>query len=122
MRHLAEKKRHELDLLCRAGVGLTPIAPAVCRLVREIVGAEACGLFWMDAQGQPEGFFHEHSSPETQELFLNEYQRLFVGPDEVNVSLLAQHKGRQIGHLLLVPSAYYRSNTFNLLVRGNGHH
>ncbi|KAK6021327.1 YD repeat protein, partial [Ostertagia ostertagi] len=115
MRRLAEKKRHELDLLCRAGVGLTPIAPAVCRLVREIVGAEACALFWLDAQGQPEGFFHEHAQPAAQELFLNEFERLFLGPAEINITTLAQTPGARIGRMLNVPASYYRSNTYNLL-------
>lgn len=122
MRRLAEKKRHELDLLCRAGVGLTPIAPAVCRLVREIVGAEACALFWLDAQGQPEGFFHEHAQPAAQELFLNEFERLFLGPAEINITTLAQTPGARIGRMLNVPASYYRSNTYNLLVRASGHH
>lgn len=122
MHRLTEQKRQALDLLCRAGVGLAPIAPDVCRLVREMVGAEACGLFWLDAQGQPEGFFHEFSLPAVQEFFLNEYQRLFTGPGEVNVSTLARDGGATVGHLLAPPSSYYRSNTFNLLVRASGHH
>lgn len=122
MRRLTEKKRHELDLLCRAGVGLAPIAPAVCRLAREMVGAEACALFWLDADGRPEGFFHEHSTADAQELFLNEFDRLFVGPVEINVAALAQTRGARVGRLLDVPASYYRSNTFNLLVRASGHH
>lgn len=118
-----EKKRHELDLLCRAGAGLAPIAPAVCRLAREMVGAEAGALFWLDSQGQPEGFFHEHSTPDVQDLFLNEFPRLFAGPGEINVVALARNQGGQrIGHLLEMPRSYYRSNTFNLLVRASGHH
>jgi hypothetical protein len=121
MRRYVEKKRHELDLLCRAGVGLTHIAPAVCRLVRDMVGAEACALFWLDAQGQPEGFFHEHSPVAAQELFLNEFERLFIGPAEINITTLAQTPGARIGRLLNVPTSYYRSNTFNLLVRASGH-
>jgi len=122
MRRLTEKKRHELDLLCRAGAGLAPIAPAVCRLAREMVGAEACALFWLDADGRPEGFFHQHSTAEAQELFLNEFDRLFVGPAEINVAALAQTQGARVGRLLHVPASYYRSNTFNLLVKASGHH
>ena len=122
MRRATEKKRQELDLLCRAGVGLAAIAPAVCRLAREMVGAEACALFWLDAQGQPEGFHHEHSTAQAQELFLNEFHRLFEGPGEINVTALAQNHGRRMGHMLQVPQSYYRSNTFNLLIRASGHH
>lgn len=122
MRRLTEKKRHELDLLCRAGAGLAPIAPSVCRLVREMVGAEACALFWLDAQGHPEGFFHENTTADAQELFLNEFDRLFIGPSEINITTLAKSHGARIGQMLDVPASYYRSNTFNLLVKASGHH
>lgn len=122
MRRVTEKQRHALDLLCRAGAGLAPIAPQVCGIVRTMVGADACALFWLDAQGLPEGFFHEHSPQQAQDLFLNEYERLFVGPAEINVTSLARGQGTRTGHLLAPPSSYYRSNTFNLLVRASGHH
>ena len=121
MRRNAERKRHELDLLCRTGAGLAPVAPALCRVVREMVGAEACGLFWFDAQGALEGMFHEHTNPQAQDLFLNEYERLFAGPGEINVANIARG-GPRIGQLLAPPASYWRSNTFNLLVRASGHH
>ena len=117
-----QKLRHELDLLCRAGVGLTLVAPAVCQLVRSIVGAEACALFRLNTQGLPEGFFHEDSTLAAQELFLNEFENLFIGPHEINVFALAHMKGSRIGHVMCPPASYFRSNTFNLLVRPSGHH
>lgn len=117
-----QRKRHELDLLCKAGVGLTLIAPEVCRLVRDIIGCQACALFWLQADGKPEGFFHEESGPGTQELFLNEFDRLFVGGPEVNVFSLAHTPGQRVGHLFRPDASYYQSNTFNLLVRASGHH
>ncbi len=117
-----QKKRHELDLLCKSGVGLTLIAPDVCRLVREIIGGEACSMLWMDAHGAPEGFFHEDALLSTQDLFLNEYERLFKQAGEINVFTLSKNRGARVGHLLNPPASYYKTNTFNLLVRPSNHH
>ena len=118
-----ERRRHELDLLCRSGTGLVPIAPAVCQLAREMVGADAAALFWLDAHGMPLGFFHENSPAQARDLFLNEFDRLFLGPNETNVVQLAnRHDGLAVGQLLHMPAQYYLSNTFNLLVRPSGHH
>jgi len=118
---LNKRKWHELDLLCRSGVGIAAIAPMACRLLREFVGADAGALFWMDESGLPEGFFHEDSPAAARDLFVNEFERLFLGPEELNVATLARMKGEAAGHLLAPPSSYYRSNTFNLLVRASGH-
>ncbi|MDH7794025.1 MULTISPECIES: hypothetical protein [unclassified Beijerinckia] len=117
-----KRKWHELDLLCRTGAGVAAIAPLACRLLRELIGADAAALFWMDKNGLPEGFFHEDSPASAQDLFLNEFERLFLGPKELNVATLATLEGPGIGNLLAPPTAYYRSNTFNLLVRASGHH
>lgn len=112
----------ELQLLCRKGIGLAAIAPPVCRLARDIVGAEAASLFWLDRDGMPLGFYHEDSPADTRELFVNEFDRLFVGPDEINVFALARMTGAVCGNVMRPPTAYFRSNTFNLLVRPSGHH
>ena len=116
-----KRKWHELDLLCRSGAGVSAIAPMACRLLREFVGADAGALFWMDENGLPEGFFHEDSPASVRDLFVNEFERLFLGPEELNVATLARLKGSGAGHLLAPPPSYYRSNTFNLLVRASGH-
>lgn len=121
MRRLNKRKWHELDLLCRSGAGIAAIAPMACRLLREFVGADAGALFWMDENGLPEGFFHEDSPASARDLFVNEFERLFLGPEELNVATLARLKGPDAGHLLAPPASYYRSNTFNLLVRASGH-
>jgi DNA-binding CsgD family transcriptional regulator len=112
----------QLDLLTRIGVGIAPIAADLVGLLRRLVGAEAAALFWLDDQGMPAGFFHEDSPPEVQELFLHEYERLFVGKGEINVFDLAHRRGRAVGHLLEPDADYFRSNTYNLLVRPSGHH
>ncbi len=113
---------HELDLLCRIGAGLEAIAPDVSRLVRGLVGADAAAIFWLDESGMPAGFFHEDSPASTRELFLNEYDRLFVGEREINVLSLSQNTGARVGYLIAPDASYYKSNTFNLLVRASGHH
>jgi len=118
----AKRKWQELDLLCRTGAGLAAIAPIACRILRELVGADAAALFWIDRSGLPEGFFHEDSPAEARDLFVNEFERLFLGPAEINVAALAKPSVKPGGRLLAPPSEYFRSNTFNLLVRASGHH
>jgi len=113
---------NELDLLCSLGIGLEAIAPDMARLLRELVGAEATAIFWLDERGMPAGFFHEDSPAHIRELFLNEFERLFVGAAEINVAHLAQSHASRIGHLLAPPASYFQSNTYNLLVRPSGHH
>lgn len=113
---------HELNLLSRVGVGIAPIAADLAGLLRRLTGADAAALFWLDGQGLPEGFFHEDSPPAVQDVFQNEFERLFVGAGEINVFALAQRRGRTIGHLLRPDADYFRSNTYNLLVRASGHH
>ncbi len=121
MARAAKSKWHELELVCEIGVGIAAIAPSVCRLLRELAGADAAALFWMDERGLPEGFFHEDSTAEAQNLFVNEFERLFLGPAELNVATLVKLDGPGWGHLLAPPASYWRSNTFNLLVRASGH-
>lgn len=113
---------HQLDLLCKAGIDFAAVTREMAVLVRQLVGADAAAVFWLNAQGMPEGFYHEDSPPEVQALFLDEFERLFVGPDEVNVFALAQHRGRRVGNLIVPPDGYFTSNTFNLLIRPSGHH
>ena len=117
-----QRQWHALGMLCGLGLGLAPIAPEVCVVLRTLVGADAAALFWLDAQGQPEGFFHEDSPADAQDLFLNEFDRLFAGPHEVNVHTLARTDGPRIGRLLAPGTQFFRSNSYNLLVRASGHH
>ena len=111
--------RRELDLLSRTGVGLPAIAPAVAALIRQIVGAQTCVIMWVDATGMPVGVHHEHPVEATQSLFMNEYERLFSGDKEINVSWAARQRGQACGRMLSPPPAYYRSNTYNLLMRAD---
>lgn len=112
---------NRLDLLSKTGIGIEAASKELAALLRQLVGADAAAIFWLNAQGLPEGFFHEDSKPEVQALFLDEFERLFVGPDEINVFALAKHRGKRVGNLILPPNGYFKSNTFNLLVRPSGH-
>jgi len=120
---LATQQRlwQELDMLCALGLGLAPVAPDVCAVLRAIVGADAAALFWLDEAGQPAGFHHEDSPAAMQNLFLNEYLRLFHGPGETNILELAQPGRPRVGQLLSPGARYFRSNSYNLLIRGSGH-
>ena len=113
---LQARRWQELDLLCRLGLGLAPIAPDVCALLRQLAGADAAALFWLDEEGLPEGFFHEDSPDSVRDLFLNEFERLFVGPHETNVLALARRDGPRVGRLIAPDALYFRSNTYNLLL------
>lgn len=119
----AERQRlwHKLDLLCRLGLGLAPIAAEVCAVLRGLVGADAAALFWLDEQGLPAGFHHEDSPASVRNLFLNEFH-LFTGPGETNILALAKPEGPKVGRLLSPGASYFRSNSHNLLMRPNGHH
>jgi hypothetical protein len=112
----------KLDLLCRAGVNLVHSAPLITKCLREAVGADAASLFWLDADGAPAGVYHESAAPAVLDLFINEYDRLFSGASEINVSQIAAATGRPVGVLYRPDAEYFRSNTFNLLLRPSGHH
>ena len=113
--------RKELDLLVRTGLGVEPIAPALARLLRELVGAEGCFIGWFDELGTPAGFFHDSAPASAEDLFLNNSQ-LFVGPDELNIFWLTSNGGRHVGNMMNPGKAFYRSNTFNLLFKACQHH
>lgn len=117
--HQQKHLRRELDLLSRTGVGLPAVAPALSGLIRQIVGAQTCVIMWVDPDGMPTGVHHEHPNEATQSLFMNEYERLFEGAHETNVSWLVRQRGQACGLLLNPPAAYFRSNTYNLQVRAD---
>ncbi|MFG1201804.1 hypothetical protein V5F29_05375 [Xanthobacter aminoxidans] len=122
MRKAARKAYEDIAVIARSGGEIATLAPLLCRLTRGYVGAAAVALFWMDEEGRPVGFHHEDSPAEARDLFANEFHRLFVGPDEINVASLSRRSERNVGHLIAPPASYYRSNTYNLLVRPSGHH
>lgn len=112
----------ELDLVCATGVGMEPIASDLCRILRHLVKADAGAIFWMSDNGLPAGFFHEDSDASVRDLFANAYEELFVGHTEINVASLIGRTDFDCGHLIAPPTEYWKSNTYNLLVRASGHH
>lgn len=107
----------ELDLLVDTGLGVALIAPALSALLAKIVGAEAHGMCWFSDTGMPEGFYQFGSSCEAEELFMNHYEELFVGPHEYTPFWSVRNKGRGIGNAVLASREYFRSNTYNLLIK-----
>ena len=106
----------------RTGLGIEPIAPALASVARQLLGAEGCFIGWFDERGVPAGFFHDSAPVATQELFLNNYQELFVGPHELTLFWLVNNKGSAVGNMLNVDTAFFKSNTYNLLFKPCGHH
>lgn len=122
MRESRSKRQwSKLDVVCGASVGLEVVAPDICRILRGIIGADAGALFWMGQGDLPVGFFHEDSSQATRDLFANAYEELFTGPAEISIASLMRRKDRAAGHVIAPPESYWRSNTYNLLVRASGH-
>ena len=118
---LAAVARKELDLLVRTGLGIEPIAPALARILRSLIGAEGCFICWFDDYGAPSGFFHDSAPVDAQELFLNNSQ-LFIGPNELNVFWLTRNMGPLVGNMMNPGKAFFKSNTFNLLFKACHHH
>lgn len=118
----ARREWHNIDLICGAGLDIATLTPLLCNHIRNFVGAAAVAMFWMDENGMPVGLHHEDSPESARDLFVNEFERLFTGPSEINVATLAKSDGGKKSILLSPPSDYFRSNTFNLLVRPSGHH
>ncbi|HJW54685.1 MAG TPA: hypothetical protein VJ577_05365 [Burkholderiaceae bacterium] len=111
-----------LRVLCCAGLDLMSITPDAFAIVHELIPNAASALFLTSHDGVPQGFYHEDSPDEAQNLFLNEPQ-LFIGPDEYNVLRLVGTPGAvKIGQLLQPPQEFFKSNTYQLLVRASGHH
>jgi len=110
-----------LRVLCCSGLSLLSVVPDAFAAVREIVPNAAAALFLTSPEGVPHAFFHEDSPESVQSLFLGEPQ-LFVGPHEFNVfRLVGAPGGAKVGQLMAPGEAYFRSNTYQLLVRGSGH-
>lgn len=118
----SRREWHNIDLICRAGLDIATLTPLLCRHIRNFVGAAAAAMFWMDENGMPIGLHHEDSPDSVRNLFVNEFERLFTGPSEINVAMLARSGSGKKSILLSPPPDYFRSNTFNLLIRPSGHH
>ncbi|TCL71080.1 hypothetical protein [Rhizobium sp. BK251] len=120
MSYRSKRRWQELDLLCRAGAGLGPIAPAVCGILRELLRAEAVLLFWLDEEGLPAGLFHESTPDCAAQLFGEGYERFFANPFEDGVSFSLE-KDRPASVLMNPRRDYFCAKTFSLLMKAGEH-
>jgi hypothetical protein len=112
-----------IQLLCSCGAGLEAIASPLCAAVRSLLGADSVALFWLDGQSSSQGFYHDCAPAEVKDAFINRYEELFSGPDEVTVIDLAVMTGPSIGICLEPPfmEKLWRSNVYRYLFEPSGH-
>lgn len=109
-------------MLCCCGLDLPSIAPDAFAIARELVPSAAAALFLTDHEGEMQASIHEDCPESVRQLCL-EGGELFEGPTELNTKqLVAGASPRKFGQLLAPPAEYFSSNTYQLLVRGCGHH
>ena len=109
-------------MLCCAGLDVMSIAPAAFAILHDLVPNAASALFLTSHEGEQQATFHE-DCPDTVQALCNSETTLFSGPGEINsYTLLATPGAAKIGQLLAPPKSYFSSNTYQLLVRGCGHH
>jgi pentapeptide MXKDX repeat protein len=105
-----KRKRHELDLLCRAGVGIAPLCLQSAARCANSWAPRPFRYFGWTNREMPAGLFHENAADSALDLFVNEYDRLFTGPSEIDVSQIAAMKGGPVGQLMNPGPDYFRSN------------
>jgi hypothetical protein len=112
----------QLRALCHSGLDPVTLAQDAFTHLHTLLPNAASALFLTTPQGIPQRFFHEDSPDAVRTLFQNEFH-LFSGPNEINVVQIVGHPNdHRPGRLLRPPSNYYRSNTYQMLVRASGHH
>lgn len=111
-----------LRVLCCSGLDAMTIAPDAFAIVHTLVPNAASALFLTSHDGVQEATFHEDCPAHVQELCLRE-TTLFEGPGEINTpQMVTNPDAPKVGQLLSPPREYFSSNTYQLLVRGSGHH
>jgi|GEM_PF-588639 hypothetical protein len=111
-----------LRVLCCSGLDVMSIAPDAFAIVHELVPNAASALFLTSHDGVQQATFHEDCPASVQEL-CNGDITLFDGPGEINTQqMVVDPDAPKIGQLLAPPKEYFASNTYQLLIRGCGHH
>jgi len=112
----------QLRILCCCGLDLMSIAPDAFAIAHELLPHAATALFLTGPDGTLHAAVHEDCPDAVRALCLSE-STLFDGPGEFNTRQLVSAPGQpKLGQLLAPPAAYYASNTYQLLIRGCGHH
>lgn len=111
-----------LRMLCCSGADAMAVAPDAGVLLHELVPNAAFALFLTTHEGEARARFHEDCPAHVDQLCVA-HGALFEGPDEPTFKrLYGNLNGPKVGQLLNPPTGYFRSNTYQMLVRGCGHH
>lgn len=109
-------------MLCCSGLDLMTIAPDAFAIAHELVPNAASALFLTSHEGEAQATYHEDCPVDVQALCMGD-GALFEGPTEPNLQRLVTRRGTpKVGQLWNPPREYFSSNTYQLLVRGCGHH
>jgi len=112
----------QLRMLCCSGLDLMTIAPDAFAIAHDLVPNAASALFLTTHDGEQHATYHEDCPDEVQALCMSDGS-LFEGPTELNIQrLIATPGAPKVGQLWKPPREYFSSNTYQLLVRGCGHH
>lgn len=112
----------QLRMLCCSGLDLMAIAPDAFAIAHDLVPNAASALFLTSHDGEQQATYHEDCPEEVQALCISDGS-LFEGPTEPNLQRLITSRGApKVGQLWKPPREYFSSNTYQLLVRGCGHH
>lgn len=109
-------------MLCCSGLDLMAIAPDAFTIAHDLVPNAASALFLTSHDGSQQASFHEDCPDDVQALCMSDGS-LFEGPAEPSLQrLITSHGTPKLGQLWNPPKEYFSSNTYQLLVRGCGHH
>lgn len=115
--HTPADRRRALEhirLLCHCGAGLAAVAGPLCHAVRDWIGAASGSIFWLDASGAPAGFFHDCAPAELKDFYVQHYDELFGGPNQITLLTFVHADGPPIGKALA-------GEFFDRWLRGNIH-
>jgi DNA-binding CsgD family transcriptional regulator len=112
-----------IELLCTCGAGLEAIAGPLCDAVQALLGASACSVFWLDEKRNPVGFFHNGAPAELKDLFITQFEQLFVGSDQENMLTMTEIVGPSIGRALSPDflERFWNGNVYRHLCAPLGH-
>lgn len=110
-----------LRMLCCSGTDIMTLAPDAFSVVEGLVPNVSSALFLTTHDGEARARLHERCPEHVNRLCLDHGAQLFTGPEELTYARLYSSP-RKVGQMLDPPPDYYRSNTYQLLIRASGHH